>query len=193
MSFWRIILEQRLKNESMNLVLETERLLLRELTVEDARDTYNLNQDPEVIKYVHGSGSFESIDDARVFLEGYDRYKKEGMGRWACIIKENNEFIGWCGLIKEESGDVDLGFRLYRKNWGYGYATEAAKACLKYGFEELGLNRIVASAMAENKASINVIEKLGMTFVKYFEIPAKEDDEDSQIGEGVLYALEKED
>jgi len=153
----------------MSTIIETDRLILRELATEDAREIYNLNQDPEVVKYVKSS-PFESIDDARVFLEGYDRYKKEGMGRWACIIKETNEFIGWCGLIMEESGDVDLGFRLYRKNWGNGYATEAAKACLKYGFEELGLKRIVASALAENKASINVIEKLGMTFVKYFEI-----------------------
>ena len=176
----------------MSAIFETDRLILRELTTEDARDMYNLNQDPEVVKYVKNS-PFESIDDARVFLEGYDRYKKEGMGRWACIIKENNEWIGWCGLITEKSGEVDLGFRLYRKNWGNGYATEAAKACLKYGFEELGLARIIACSMPDNKASINVIEKLGMTFVKYFEIPAEDDDEEGHAGEGVLYALEKED
>ena len=175
----------------MSVILETERLILREFKEEDARDMYNLNQDPEVVKYVDGT-HFESIDDARTFIENYDRYKKQGMGRWACIIRENDEFIGWCGLITEESGDIDLGFRLYRKNWGNGFATEAAKACLKYGFEDLGLKRIVASALVENKASINVIEKLGLTFVKYFEIPAKEE-EDESVREAVLYAIEKED
>ena len=160
--------------------------------------TVLLDAGAQVLLHLGDVGSLEVIDalvvqgvETRLVFGNTDD-EKEGMGRWACLIKENNEFIGWCGMVTLESGDVDLGFRFYRKNWGSGYATEAAKACLKYGFDEKGLTRITASALAKNKASIKVIEKLGMTFVKYFEVTEIEDEKEV-VKEAVLYAIEKED
>lgn len=150
----------------MKIILETPRLLLREITPLDAQNAYDLNSDWEVIKYT-GDEAFESVEEAKEFLENYKDYKKNGFGRWACILKKNYEFLGWCGLkYNEDIKEVDLGYRFSRKNWGKGYATESARACLEYGFNKLGLETIIARANRENTASINVMKKLGMQFEK---------------------------
>ncbi len=146
--------------------LETARLILRELNIGDTAASYALNADPLVIKYT-GDEAFESLEDAHDFLANYDPYSKTNMGRWAVIVKETGENIGFCGLkYHEETDEIDLGYRLLRKEWGKGYATEASEVCLQYGFEVLGLPRIYAQAALENTASIHVMKKLGMTFVK---------------------------
>jgi RimJ/RimL family protein N-acetyltransferase/transcriptional antiterminator Rof (Rho-off) len=151
----------------MKLILETQRLLLRELTAEDYQDFFELNNDPEVVRYV-GDGAFASLNAAKKFLENYDQYEKYGMGRWAVILKSSGEFTGWCGLKFQpelsETGEVDLGYRFFRKFWGLGIATESATASVDYGFNELGLKRIVGRAMERNIASIKVLEKCGMHF-----------------------------
>ena len=89
------------------------------------------------------------------------------MGRWAIHLKSNDEFIGWCGLkhIIEEN-EIDLGYRLFEKYWGNGYASEAAKATLDYGVNNLKLTNIIARAAKDNVASINVIKKLGLVYLK---------------------------
>src|SRR5437868_543478 len=111
-------------------ITETPRLHLREITVDDAKNAYELNLDPEVIKYT-GDGPFSSIEDARDFLSKYDHYKKYGFGRWAVINKTDNDFLGWCGLkYTEEKNEFDVGFRFFKKHWNKGYATESAKACI---------------------------------------------------------------
>lgn len=148
------------------MILETSRLILRELIPDDAKNFYLLNLDPEVIKYT-GDPPFESIESARSFLENYNQYELNGYGRWACLLKENMEWVGWCGLkFEQESGETDIGYRFFRKHWGKGYGTESAKACLNYGFEKLGLNKIVGRAMKKNIGSIRIFEKLEMTFSK---------------------------
>jgi len=87
-------------------------------------------------------------------------------GRWAVHAKPSLEFIGWCGLKKRpERNEIDLGYRFLKSTWGKGYATEAAFACIKYGFEKLGLKRIVGRAMPGNIASLKVLEKCGMTYI----------------------------
>jgi [ribosomal protein S5]-alanine N-acetyltransferase len=147
----------------MKVILETERLLLREFLADDAEGMFNLNSDPEVVLYT-GDGPFESVEEARKFLEDYKQvYSKWGFGRWAVILKSNGETLGWCGLrqYKEDEG-VDLGFRFFKKHWGKGYATESALACTKYAFEKLKLEKLIGRARKENFASLRVLEKCGM-------------------------------
>ena len=148
------------------IILETERLLLREKTVDDAENAYLLNLDPEVIKYT-GDGPFASVEEAQTFLENYASYRTYGFGRWAVILKETNEYLGWCGLkYTPELDEFDIGYRFMQKYWGLGYATESAKACIRYGFEELNIRTIVGRAMTENVNSIKVLKKLGMTYLE---------------------------
>ena len=147
-------------------ILETERLLLREKTVADAENAYLLNLNPEVIRYT-GDDPFASIEEARTFLENYASYRTYGFGRWAVILKETNEYLGWCGLkYTPELDEYDIGYRFMQKHWGFGYATESAKACIRYGFEHLNIKTIVGRAMTENVNSINVLKKLGMTYLE---------------------------
>jgi RimJ/RimL family protein N-acetyltransferase len=87
-------------------------------------------------------------------------------GRWAVHTKAENEFIGWCGLkSRPERKEIDLGYRFIRSSWGKGFATEAAYASLRYGFDKLQLDRIIGRAMPQNLASIRVLEKCGMQFL----------------------------
>lgn len=155
-------------------ILETPRLFLREFREEDASFFFELNEDPEVIRYT-GDPPFASLEEARQFLLDYDQYRKYGYGRWAVLLRPESdggspEWIGWCGLkYISELDETDIGFRLFRRYWGRGYATEAALACLDYGFRELGLRRIVGRVMKENVASVRVLEKIGMEFWKEFD------------------------
>ena len=145
-------------------ILETPRLVLREMTPEDAESAYLLNSDPEVLKYT-GDDAFKSVEEAREFLGKYESYKKYGFGRWAMILKETGEYLGWCGLkYTPELDEFDIGYRLMKKFWGFGYATEAAEACLELGFKQFGMKKIVGRAMPENAASVRVLEKIGLTF-----------------------------
>ena len=149
----------------MKKIRETDRLLLREFTPSDAAAMFHLNEDWDVIKHT-GDPPFSSEDEALAFLQNYDDYKRNNMGRWAVIVKETNQFIGWCGLKRHDDGMVDIGFRFFKKEWGKGFATEAASACLDYGFKALNIPEIIGRAARENHASIKVLEKLGMTYWK---------------------------
>lgn len=153
----------------MKIILETERFILRELEAGDYEEFYELNSDPEVTRYV-GDGAFASLHAARNFLENYDQYEKYGMGRWAVIFKNSGAFAGWCGLKFQpelsETGEVDLGYRFFRKYWGQKIASECAAACIEYGFKKLGLKRIVGRVMVGNTASSRVLEKCGFHYKK---------------------------
>lgn len=147
----------------MPFLLQTKRLLLREIVVADAPQMFTLNADPQVLKYT-GDAAFASIEEAALFIENYRDYRKNGFGRWAVLRKTDREILGWCGLKQHANGVVDLGFRLMKKHWQQGYATEAAKACLAFGFKTLKQKEIVGKAEPENIASIKVLKKCGMTF-----------------------------
>lgn len=150
-------------------VVTTPRLLLRELTPADADFAYELNNDPEVLQYT-GDEPFDSVEAARNFLENYSDYKRNSFGRWGVVLKETGTLIGWCGLKRDsETGEVDIGYRFFKKDWDKGYATEAASACLDKGFSVFRIDRIVGRARKDNAASIRVLEKLGMHFVEDFE------------------------
>jgi RimJ/RimL family protein N-acetyltransferase len=165
------------------MIFETQRLILREMTPADDRHLYALNYDPEVIKYT-GDPAFQNVAEARSFLENYDQYRKYGFGRWAVIDKKEGVFLGWCGLKYDAAIDeTDIGFRFCKKYWNRGFATESAKACLAYGFDQLTMETIVGRAMKENTASIKVLEKLGMQFDREFDF--------YRGHSGVVYKMEK--
>lgn len=150
----------------MNVIIETERLLLREFTLDDAELVYELNLDPEVIRYT--GDPVRDMAHAQEVLEHtiLPQYSLYNHGRWAVHIKPDLEFIGWCGLkTRPERNEIDLGYRFKRSAWGKGYATEAAWACINYGFEKLQLARIVGRAMPQNTASLKVLEKCDMQYV----------------------------
>lgn len=161
-------------------IIETERTILRNLKTDDAYNFYNLNLDIEVLKYTEDI-PFESIEKAFNFLANYDQNEKYAVGRMAVIEKKTNEFIGWCGLkYNPEKDEYDIGFRFFRKYWNQGYATETAYKCIEYGFQNLNIKKIVGRAMLDNKASIKVLEKLGMQFEKEFDF-------DGNVG--VVYSI----
>jgi len=150
----------------MNIVFETDRLLLRRFTEDDAPLLYELNLDPEVIRYT--LDPILDLGHAKKILQGVilPQYKLYNHGRWAVHRKPNLEFIGWCGLkFLAERSEVDIGYRFMKKYWGQGYATEAALATLNYGFKQLNLGRIVGRALPGNKASIKVLEKCSMRYI----------------------------
>ncbi len=165
----------------MKHFLQTPRLILREFHPDDAQNFYQLNLNPNVIQFT-GDDPFKSISDAEEFLKNYNDYEQNGYGRWAVINKENNEFLGWCGL-KFDGKETDIGFRFFEEHWNKGYATESAKACLEYGFNELGLTQIVGRAMKGNIGSLKVLQKIGLRFIKEMEF---------ELHPGVLYKITKE-
>lgn len=148
------------------IIAETERLILREMMASDAEKAYRLNLDPEVIKYT-GDAPFPSIEEARIFLANYSSYKKYGFGRWAVEDKVSGEFLGWCGLkYLEDENTHDIGFRFLKKHWGKGFATESARVCLDLGFTRFKIPEIIGRAAKENTASINVLQKLGLKYLR---------------------------
>ena len=137
----------------MNIILETDRLLLRTFTIADASLIYGLNLDPDVIRYT--LDPIKNIEHAKQVLEKVilPQYALYNHGRWAVLVKPELEFIGWCGLkARPERNEIDLGYRFIKRAWGNGYATEAAYASIKYGFDKLNLQRIVGRLCREIQA-----------------------------------------
>lgn len=146
-------------------MLETERLILKVATLEEASLLAELNSDPDVVRHT-GETAFQSIAAAQTtirerMMAQFENYR---MGRFSVFLKDGT-YLGWCGLrFSPESEEVDLGYRFMKKFWGHGYATEASERCLRYGFEELNVKKIIARAMPQNIASIKIMQKLKMTF-----------------------------
>lgn len=155
-------------------MIQTQRLILRPFEAQDASGLFDLNNDPEVLRYT-GDVAFENLEAAEEFVRNYTVFADTKMGRWAVLKADSGEFVGWCGLKPHDEGYVDVGFRFLRKEWSKGYATESAIAMLDYGFEELNLNLIVGRVAAENLASVRVLEKLGMQYWKSSECHGLED------------------
>lgn len=150
----------------MKIIFETERLYLREFTVDDVHLIYKLNDDPEVIKYVHEPPISQEIAENAIHNIILPHYKKYGYGRWAMHLRDDDTFIGWCGLKNViDKNEIDLGYRIMKPYWGKGYSTEAAKTTLDYGFNVLKMQRIIAKAHIDNIASWKIMEKLNMKFI----------------------------
>jgi RimJ/RimL family protein N-acetyltransferase len=163
-SFVGIMLDRYEGGPQTMIILETERLVLRQFELDDAPVVFEINSDPEVVRYAEGvtpSSLEESIGHLR---DGpLSDYAEFGYGRWALVLKPSNELIGFCGMkFIKELGLNEIGYRMARKNWGQGIATEAATATLEYARQELGMDYVIALIMEENVASIRVAEKLGM-------------------------------
>jgi len=147
---------------------ETPRLWLRKFTLEDAEAAYQMNRDPEVTRYIVGEGKV-TLEQTRQLIQHNTLadYAKYGYGRLAIVHKADHRFIGFTGLkFLEDLQEVDVGYRLHRDYWGMGLATEATRPTIDFGFNQLELNRIIALALPDNRASIRVMEKMGMQFEK---------------------------
>lgn len=145
--------------------IETDRLLLRMIRPDDLDHLAALLSDPDVVKYV-GNGRPAGRDEAERALESIIRHwQAHGFGRWAVVDKRTGEFIGFGGL-RSLFGTPEVVYHLAKAHWRKGYATELARAALRFGFEERGFERIVAITKPPNAASIHVMNKLGMRFEK---------------------------
>jgi ribosomal-protein-alanine N-acetyltransferase len=152
----------------MEVILETDRLLLRRYVEEDAEAFFELNSDPRVLRFVPDKQLLD-VEQARQILIDHPiaDYRKHGFGRGACILKSTGQQIGFAGLkCLEELDEVDVAYRLLPDYWGRGLATEVALASVRYGIATLGLKRIIGLAMPENIASIRVLEKAGLHYTK---------------------------
>nr|WP_247672715.1 GNAT family N-acetyltransferase [Aquimarina sp. MMG016] len=149
--------------------------MFRKLQTEDAKNLYELNLDPDVIRYT-GDQPFSSIVEAEDFIINYTAYTDYGIGRWAVIHKKTREFLGFCGLkYHPDENIVEIGFRFFKRYWNQGYATEAGKGAIAYGFTIMGYKEIYAHVHQNNDASKRVLEKIGLTFQKeiiYDGVPA---------------------
>lgn len=160
-------------NPGMKKPIETERLLLRELLASDAESMLELNSDPQVMKYT-GDKPFTHLDQSlEVIASIQQQYQRFGVGRWAAVLKNTNEFIGWAGLkyidqLNGRNGNYDLGYRLLHRHWCKGYGTELALACIHYGFCEMQLQCISAYADVRHVASLKVLEKCGLKLTNTF-------------------------
>ena len=159
----------------MQIFLETERLILRRFTAEDADNLFDLDSDPEVMRFLTGGISTprELIQNHILpeFLLSYEQFP--GFGVWAAIGKSSEEFLGWFGFRPkgaDHPNDIVLGYRLCRTVWGQGYATEGACALIRKGFTELGVQRVFATTYQDNLASRRVMEKAGLRLARTFRI-----------------------
>ena len=151
----------------MKIFAETERIILRELVESDAQAFYEMDSDPEVHRYL-GSTPMRQLARAIETIQYVrQQYIDFGIGRWAIIDKQTNEFVGWGGmkfrqdLVNGHVNFYDVGYRLLRKFWGMGYATESAKASIAYAFEKMNLDTVYAMANVDNAASIKALLKSG--------------------------------
>ena len=149
----------------MAFILETARLALRAWTVDDAEALFEICRDADVMKYIGTGSPYQNLDDVRSVLEKIAaHHAAHGYGRMAVIEKSSRKIIGSCGFAHIESqGEIELGYLLSRDAWGKGYATEAARACLRYAFETLKFPQLIALTAPPNTASQHVLEKIGFT------------------------------
>jgi len=150
------------------MITETQRLKIRELTVNDAAFVLRLTNEPSFMANI-GDKGIRNLDDAKEFiLKGsWTNQKKPGYGQFLVQLKENNAAAGICGLLYRDTLDVtDIGFAFLPDYWGCGYAIESAKALMEYAHTKLGVDTIVGLTIKENVPSIKVLEKLGMKFKK---------------------------
>lgn len=152
----------------MKIFAETDRILLREIVMDDAVAIFEMDADPEVHRYL-GNSPIESMDEAVAYiLFVRKQYEELGIGRWAIVDRENGEFLGWGGMkfrtdkVNGYQNYYDVGYRLLRKHWGKGYATESARASIDYGFSRMEMPSIYAMAHVENLASIHALQKSGL-------------------------------
>ncbi len=149
-------------------VLETHRMILRQLETSDVDALMGIFSDPEAMRYYPATKSRREAEEWVRRFRG--SYRERGFGLWAAILKDSGEFAGQCGLVAQEvdeKDEVEIGYLFLRRFWGRGLATEAAQACRDYGFGTLGCDRLVSLIDPANLASRRVAEKVGMKLEKH--------------------------
>ncbi|MGD8209769.1 MAG: GNAT family N-acetyltransferase [Desulfobacterales bacterium] len=165
------------------MIVETKRLILRNITIDDAEFILRLVNEPSFVSNI-GDKGLKNLDDAEQFiLKGYwTNQKRSGYGMFLVELKNKGDSIGGCGLLYRKFLDVtDIGFAFLPEYWNRGFAYEAAEAVLKYGHTTLGIKKIVGLTSADNLGSIKLLKKLGMDFEK----TVKMSDDDAET---VLYS-----
>src|SRR4051812_11344824 len=150
------------------IILETSRVYLRDWVPDDWKRFAILATDPRVMRYL-GDGQPWSDERIRKFVDGgIDAAQTRGWILWPVICKQDSELIGICGFNSAYAPEVEIGWWLRPEYWGKGLATEVAAAVMEYGWRTFGLQRLISVSHPENRASIRVMEKLGMTFDRRF-------------------------
>ena len=160
----------------MNVLLETERLVLRQFTLDDEQSLFELDNDPAVTRYINNGqpvGRSEVVEALEYWLTYYDRF--DGYGFWAALDRSApstaDGFLGWFHFRPGEGAgplEPELGYRLRRAAWGRGLATEGSRALIDRGFEQVGVERVTAETMVVHAASRRVMEKSGLRLVRTF-------------------------
>ncbi|WP_353950915.1 GNAT family N-acetyltransferase [Knoellia sp. S7-12] len=175
--------------------LQTERLDLIPLSDEDLPDEVELDSDPEVTHYIWGRARTRAeVEESH--LQRMDRGRQvDGLGFWAARLRDDpaRPFVGWWILAplhgpdqgdwRKTPGVAELGYRLHRRHWRQGFASEGSRELLRHGFQDLGLDRVIAQAMSDNAGSRAVMESVGLTYVRSW---------DGDDGREVEYALTRE-
>jgi RimJ/RimL family protein N-acetyltransferase len=171
------------------VVLTTDRLTLRTFRVDDLPLYAALNADPEVAQYLGGPASREYSDEIAEWAN--ERYATDGLGLLAIERKEDQRFLGMCGLHHQDwyPDDIEIGWRLAREYWGQGYATEAAKAWLRHAFVVRELPRVISIADTDNARSVAVMQRIGMSFDHQAVLP---DEETGEPFDSVIYSISAE-
>jgi RimJ/RimL family protein N-acetyltransferase len=157
------------------IYVETPRLILRQWQQADIKPFSELNNDEDVMEFFP---SVSTVDETMAQIDrATNHIKQHGFGFFAVERKDNSEFVGFTGLSHPRFESyftpcVEIGWRLSKANWGYGFATEAAKACLQFGFETLKIDEILSFTTEHNIRSENVMKKIGMVKAGYFEHPS---------------------
>jgi RimJ/RimL family protein N-acetyltransferase len=158
----------------MNLILETERLILREMVPSDAEALFEMDSNPNVHKYLWNK-PLTSIDGVHQYIEMVrNQYLENNIGRFVVVLKETNELIGWAGLkyntekVNNKVHFYDIGYRLNEKFWGKGYASEASFAWLDYGFNVMKIKVMEAAAHTDNIASNRILQKIGLKMTEQY-------------------------
>ncbi len=154
-----------------DLFLETERLIIRPFTTNDIDASYEMNLDEEVSRFTGDGGIVDRNEmERRIREDVLGDYSKYGYGRLAVDWKATGEFIGFTGFkYIPEIKKTDLGFRFRKEFWGKGIATESCAACIRLAREKMDLDIVYAFVLPENKASVRVLEKMGLVFTRQFQ------------------------
>lgn len=148
-------------------ILTTERLILRKMNQDDASHLLKIFSDPEAMRYYP---STKNENETREWINWtLNNYAKYGVGLWIVEDKATGDFLGQCGIVPQEvDGEtkMEIGYLFVRRAWGKGYATEAAMACKKYGFEHLNQSEMISLVDVHNIPSSKVAERIGMSVKK---------------------------
>jgi ribosomal-protein-alanine N-acetyltransferase len=163
-----------------DMYLETDRLVLRPYTMDDLFELHKIVSQKEVMKYLPEGVMTQKQTKKTLtwIIECYKENTQKNIKKFSVgvFLKENKKLIGWCGLgpLEFDPSEIEIYYGLSKSHWGKGFATEAARALLDYGFRIIGLKKIVAIVMPQNNASKRVIEKMGLVYRKQIEnLPAK--------------------